>query len=112
MKTIVFCAFLFIFHVRLIRTCQIEFRKLDTSNIVRYVYERNIFNVTGRLRYCPSSISVKNVSLLNHSLKRLSILNVTYFIEKNSVQITGHARLIGFAPMTLELFFRDDFQEK
>ena len=55
---------------------------------------------------------VKNVSLLNPSLKRLSILNVTYVIEKNSIHITGLARLIGFAPISLQLYLQDDPQEE
>ena len=112
MKRLLLCALLFIFHVRFNRACQIEFRKLETSNVVRYVYERSMFNVTGRLRFCPPSIVVKNVSLLNPSLKRLSILNVTYVIEKNSIHITGLARLLGFAPISLQLYLQDDPQEE
>lgn len=112
MKGLFIVAFLIVFHVRFNQTCKIEFRKLDKPNIVRYVYERSLFNITGRLLYCPSSITVRNISLANPSLKRLSIFNVTYVLEKKSIHITGLARLIGFAPITLQLYFQDDVQPR
>jgi hypothetical protein len=94
------------FHIN--RACHIEFNKLDTSHTLRHVYEQGIFNITGQLQYCPSSIIVRNISLANPLLKRLSILNVSFFIETNQIHITVLARLIGFAPLNIEFYFQDD----
>ncbi|CAF1350650.1 unnamed protein product [Adineta steineri] len=77
------------------------------TNTIRRVHERDIFNITGELQFCPSSIIVRNVSITNPLLKRLSILNVTYLIEPNRINISGLARLIGFAPLTVQLYFQD-----
>ena len=89
------------------RACHIEFNKLDASHTLRHVYEQGVFNITGRLRYCPPSIIVRNISVANPLLKRLSILNVSFFTETNQIQITALARLIGFAPLNIELYFQD-----
>ena len=75
--------------------------------IFRRVHEHDIFNLTGQLQYCPSSISVQNISISNPILKRLSILNVSYVLETNRMNITTLGRLIGFAPLTIQLYFHD-----
>ncbi len=66
---------------------EIQFDNLDALDIIRHVYERDISNPI---------------------LKRLSILNVSYLIETNHINITTFARLIGFAPLTIQLYFRDE----
>jgi hypothetical protein len=99
--------FFFLLNIHLNQACSIDFEKLDSLNIIRHVYERDIFNVTGKLQYCPSSITVRNISISNPSLKRLSILNVSYLIEINRLNITTLARLLGFAPLTVQLYFQD-----
>jgi hypothetical protein len=107
MKTLIIIFFISFFKFPIHRACNIQFNNLDTLDIIRYVYERDIFNITGQLEYCPSSISIRNISISNPILKRLSILNVSYFIETNHVNITALARLIGFAPLTIQLYFQD-----
>jgi len=107
MWTIFILSFVFLLNVNINQACNIEFNKLDTSNTIRYVYEQDTFNITGQLQYCPSSIIVRNISIANPLLKHLSILNVSYVIETNQINITVLARLIGFAPVTIELYFED-----
>lgn len=107
MKTLFIFCFIFLLNLVINRACEIKFDKLDESNIFRSAYERDIFNITGQLQYCPSSISVRNISISNPLLKRLSILNVTYLIETNRINITTLARLIGFAPLTIQFYFQD-----
>jgi hypothetical protein len=107
MWTIFILSFIFLLNLNINRACNIEFNNIDTSNVIRHVYEQNIFNITGQLQYCPSSITVRNISIVNPLLKRLSILNVSYFIETNRIHIIAFARLIGFAPLTIELYFED-----
>jgi hypothetical protein len=108
MKTfIIIISFLFFLNSHINRACKIQFDKLDILNTIRHVYERDIFNITGQLEYCPLSINVRNISLSNPILKRLSILNVSYLIETNHINITALARLIGFAPLTIQLYFQD-----
>lgn len=107
-KLIVYLYFLIIFlNIFNINSCHIEFNQIDTSNIIRHVYERNVLNISGQLEYCPSSLIVRNISILNPILKRLSILNVSYLLERNHINITTLARLIGFAPLTIELYFEN-----
>jgi hypothetical protein len=55
----------------------------------------------GQLEYCPLSINIRNISISNPILKRLSILSVSYLIERNHINITTLARLIGFAPLKI-----------
>ena len=107
MYTAFILSFIFLFNFNINRACYIEFNKLDTENVIRDIYEQSIFNITGQLQYCPSSITVRNLSISNPLLKRLSILNVSYFIETNQIEIVALARLIGFAPLTIDLYFQD-----
>jgi hypothetical protein len=107
MKAFIIFSFIFLLNSHINRACQIEFHKLDSLNMLRHIYERDIFNITGQLSSCPSSITVKNISISNPVLKRLSILNVSYLIETNQLNITTLARLIGFAPLTIQLYFQD-----
>ncbi|CAF3775795.1 unnamed protein product [Rotaria sp. Silwood1] len=100
-------SFILLLNIGLNLSCNIEFDKVDKLNIYRDVYERNIFNISGQLKYCPSSIIVRNISLLNPLLKRLSIINLTYFIETHHINITAYARLIGFAPLTIQLYLQN-----
>ncbi len=99
--------FIFLLNFNNNRACNIDFNKLDASNTLRHVYEQGIFNITGQLQYCPPSIIVRNISIANPFLKRLSILNVSFFIETNQIHITALARLIGFTPLNIELYFED-----
>jgi len=99
---------IFLFHFSINRACNIQFDNIDAFDIIRHVYERDIFNISGQLEYCPSSLIVRNISILNPLLKRLSILNVSYLIETNRINITTLARLIGFAPLTIQLYFQDE----
>ena len=92
--------------------CHIDFDQLDTTNVIRHIYERSLVNITGQLRDCPSSLIVRNISIANPSLKRLSILNVTYVIETDGMNIHALARLIGFAPLTIQLYFEDRFDHR
>lgn len=87
------------------RACQISFGEVRPSNVVRHVYERDIFNLTGQLEFCPSSFVIQNLSISNPRLKSLSVLNVSYYFENNRMNITALARLIGFTPLSIELFF-------
>lgn len=87
------------------QSCDIQFDDVDDHEVIRRVHERDIFNVTGQLKFCPSSLIVRNVSITNPLLKRLSIFNVTYLIEPNRINITSLARLVGFAPLTVRLYF-------
>ncbi|CAF0898573.1 unnamed protein product [Adineta ricciae] len=89
------------------QSCDIQFDDVDDHEVIRRVHERDIFNATGQLKFCPSALIVQNVSITNPLLKRLSILNVTYFIELNRINITALARLIGFAPLTVHLYFEN-----
>jgi hypothetical protein len=108
MKIFIICSLIFFLNIPINRTCNLSFEKIDTLNIIRHVYERDVFNITSELQYCPPSIIVRNISILNPLLKRLSILNVSYLIETNRMNITAFARLIGFAPLTIQLYFQDD----
>ncbi len=90
------------------RACNIQFDNLDALDIIRHIYEWDIFNITGQLEYCPLSINIRNISISNPILKRLSILHVSYLIEKNRINITTLARLISFAPLTIQLYFQDE----
>ena len=112
MRFIIFLFSIFLSNCCTNEACHVEFNKLDQSHTLRHIYEQGIFNITGQLQYCPSSIIIRNVSLANPSLKRISILNLSYFIETNRIQITALARLIGFAPLTIEFYFenQDDFR--
>jgi hypothetical protein len=112
MKTLILISFIFFFNIHINAACNIAFDNLDTLDIIRHVYERDIFNITGQLEYCPSSIIVRNISILNPVLKRLSILNVSYPIETNNINITALARLIGFAPLTIQLYFQDGTEHR
>ena len=107
MWSLFFLFSIFVLNSRLNAACHIKFNKLDQSNTIRHVYEQGIFNITGQLHYCPSSLIIRNISVANPSLKRISILNVSYFIETNRIQITALARLIGFAPLIIQLYFED-----
>jgi hypothetical protein len=108
MKRLILFSFIFFLNFHFNRACEIKFDKLDKLHTIRSPYERDIFNITGQLHYCPSSIIVRNISILNPILKRLSILNVTYFIETNRINITALGRLIGFAPLTIQLYFQEN----
>jgi hypothetical protein len=112
MKTLILISFIFFFNFHINDACNIAFDNLDTLDIIRHVYERDIFNITGQLEYCPSSIIVHNISILNPVLKRLSILNVSYPIETNNINITALARLIGFVPLTIQLYFQDGTEHR
>ena len=94
-----------VFSSTLSRACQISFGQHDPSEPVRHVYERDIFNITGQLQFCPSSFVVQNISISNPLLKRLSVLNVSYYFENDRLNITALARLIGFSPVNIQLFF-------
>lgn len=107
MKIFLTLVVLVLFHSPRYESCHIEFEGLDSMQIFRRVHERDIFNLTGQLEYCPSSIIVQNISITNSMLKRLSILNVSYIIETNRMNITALGRLIGFAPLTIQLYFQD-----
>jgi len=107
MWTLFILSFIFLLNLNINQACNIEFDKLDTLNVIRHVYEQDIFDITGQLQYCPPSIIIRNISIANSLLKRLSILNVSYFIETNQIHIKALARLIGFAPLTIELYFED-----
>jgi hypothetical protein len=104
--------FIFLLNFNINRACNIAFNKLDASNVIRNVYEQQIFNITGQLQYCPPWIKVRNISITNPSLKSLSVLNVSYFIETNQIRIILLARLIGFAPLTIELYFEDQVEHR
>lgn len=110
MQRIFIFFFLFFLNLNINQGCNIEFNKIDISRVIRHVYEQDIFNITGKLQYCPQSLIVQNISITNPLLKRLSILNVSYFIETNQIHIIALARLIGFAPLTIELFFQEQIQ--
>ena len=99
--------FHFFFIVSISRACNIAFEKLDALNVLRQSFERDIFNISGQLEYCPSSLTVQNISISNPQLKRLSILNVSFLIETNKINVTTLARLIGFAPLTVQFYFKD-----
>ena len=107
MKTLIILFLLLLVHSPIDRACHITFEKFDEFHVFRHAYERDIFNLTGQLEYCPSSITVQNISISNRMLKRLSILNVSYILETNRMNITTMARLIGFAPLTIQLYFQD-----
>jgi len=64
-------------------------------------------NKIGQLEYCLLSINVRNISISNLILKRLSILNVSCLIETKRINITTLAGLIGFAPLIIQLYFQD-----
>ena len=106
MKTLIFFSLIFFVSLPIRRACDIKFNDLDDHEINRRVHERDIFNITGQLQFCPSSLTVRNISVDNRLLKRLSILNVTYLLEPNRLNITALARLIGFAPLTIHLYFQ------
>ena len=108
MKALILSSFLFLFNFPIARACNLAFEKLDTLNIIRHAYERDVFNITGELEFCPPSLTVRNISISNPLLKRLSILNVSYLIETNRVNITVLGRLIGFTPLTVQLYFQED----
>jgi hypothetical protein len=108
MKTFIFFSLIFFLNAPITRACNLAFEKIDRLNIIRHVYERDLFNITGELEFCPRSIAVRNISISNPILKRLSILNVSYIIETNRMNITALARLIGFAPVTIQLYFQDE----
>ena len=112
MWAIFILSFIFLLNSNVNRACNIEFNKLDTLNVIRDVYEQEIFNITGQLQYCPASITIRNISIANPSLKHLSILNVSYFIETNQIHIISLARFIGFAPLTIELYFEDQTEHR
>ena len=94
------------------RACHIAFDQLDSADTIRHIYERDIFNITGELHHCPPSIVVQNISISNPQLKRLSILNVSYFIENNRINITALGRLVGFAPLQIQLYFHDQVERR
>lgn len=94
------------------RACQISFDHLDTLNIIRQGYERDIFNLTGELQYCPKSLVPHNISIRNPILKRLSILNVSYLLETHRFNVTVLARLIGFSPLTIQFYFHDGIDKR
>ena len=94
------------------QACQIDFDDLDTTGTIRHVYEQDLFNITGQVRFCPRSLVVVNISTLNEDLIRLSIINVTYWIETNQLNISGIGRLVGFAPLTIEFYFRENPEQK
>lgn len=112
MKRFIIFALIFLLKFSNNLSCHIKFDKIDTLNVYHYVYERRVFNITGQLQNCPSSILVKNISILNPLIKRLSILNVSYIIEKNYLNITTFSRLIGFAPIKIEFYFQDQIEHK
>jgi hypothetical protein len=112
MWTIFILSFIFFLNFNVNRACHIEFKELDTSNVIRHVYERDIFNITGRLQYCPSSINIRNISITNLFLKHLSIVDVSYIIDTKYIHITALARLIGFAPLTIDLYFEDQLEHR
>lgn len=91
--------------------CHLLIDHLDSSNILRQSYERDVFNITGELRSCPSSLEVMNISIINPDLKRLSILNVSYFLETRQINITTFARFIGIAPLTIQFYLRAQSNE-
>ena len=101
-------SFILLLNYHINQACHIEFDKLDRSHILRHVYEQGIFNITGQLQYCPPSIIIRNVSIANPSLKSLNVLSASFFIETNQIQITVLAKLIGFAPLNIELYFEDN----
>jgi len=103
---VIFLFSIFTLPIQVYQTCDIKFDRLDAMNITRYIYEEDIFNITGELQHCPSSLIIRNISIANPYLRRLSILNVSFFIETNRIHLTGLARLVGFAPITLELYFK------
>jgi hypothetical protein len=105
MKRFVILSALVVFCSTISLACQISFGKLQASNVVRHVYERDIFNISGELEFCPSSFVIQNLSISNPKLKRLSVLNVSYYLENNRMNITALARLIGFTPLHIQLFF-------
>jgi hypothetical protein len=107
MKAFIIFSFIFLLNFHINRACNIAFERLDVLNIIRHGYERDIFNISGKLQYCPSSIVVRNISISNPILKRLSILNVSYLIEINRLNITTLARLVGFVPLTIQIYFQD-----
>ncbi|CAF0857439.1 unnamed protein product [Rotaria sordida] len=112
MKRIILYCFILLLNSIINLACNIEFDNIDNLNIYRNVYERHIFNISGQLQYCPSSLIIRNISLSNPILKRLSILNVTFFIQTNRINITGLARLVGFAPLTIQLYFQHDIDHR
>jgi hypothetical protein len=103
---------IFVLQVNNSAACHIDFDQLDSTDVIRHIYERSIVNITGQLRDCPSSLIVRNISIANPSLKRLSILNVTYIMETGSMNIHALARLIGFAPLTIQLYFEDRIEHR
>lgn len=103
-------SFIFFLNLNINQSCNIKFNKIDLSRTIRHAYEQSIFNITGQLQYCPPSITVQNISIANPLLRRLSILNVSYYIETNQIYITALARLVGFAPLTIDLYFQEQNQ--
>jgi hypothetical protein len=112
MWTIFQLTFILLLNSNINRACNIEFNRLNKFDAIRDVYEQDVFNITGQLQHCPSSITIRNISIANPSLKHLSILNVSYFIETNQIHIISLARLIGFAPLTIELYFEDQQEHR
>ena len=108
MKILIIFSFIFFLYLPINQACNLAFERLEKLNIIRYAYEQDIFNISAELEFCPSSISVRNISISNPILKRLSILNVSYIIETNRMNITALGRLIGFSPLTVQLYFKDD----
>ena len=112
MSTFIVLLFIFLVGSDVSRACHIAFDQVDSADTIRHIYERDIFNITGELHHCPPSILVHNISISNPQLKRLSILNVSYFIENNQINITALGRLVGFAPLKIQLYFQDQFEQR
>ena len=112
MREMIILVFIFLLNLNVYQACNVKFDRLDPLNTTRYVFEQDIFNVTGQLQNCPSFLSIRNISVENRYLRRLSILNVSYFIETNRIHITALPRLIGFAPLDIELYFEKSDQYK
>ncbi|UJR13551.1 hypothetical protein I4U23_000565 [Adineta vaga] len=106
-KFILIFSLIFFIQFSSYQSCDIRFDDVDEHDVIRRVHERDIFNVTGQLQFCPSTLIVRNVSISNPLLKRLSILNVSYLIESNRINITALSRLIGFAPITVHLYLQN-----
>lgn len=110
MKILFICVFFVFF--RRISSCSLIVDHLEPSNILRRSYEKDLWNITGELRFCPSFLHVRNLSIINPRLKRLNILNVSFYIETNQLEINLLSRYVGISPLTIEFYFEKQNQKQ
>ncbi|CAF0749286.1 unnamed protein product [Didymodactylos carnosus] len=89
----------------LIQTCKLKFDK-DYDKEFHYLYEGDRKRIDGILYNCSQYLQIKTISTTNNLLKKLSIQDVTYTLENTFVNVTVQTKLLGFANVTVHVYFQ------